>query len=170
MTMVTSTITNINQYKEMKSKHPEAILLFRVRDRYEVYDQDALDCQHILGLAISGVKNDIPIAGFPYHALDTNLPQIVRFGRRVAIIEQLEDPKLTKKVEQKSEPLPEKKNPFECVATMFESLAKAIETICLYAEMHSKALEIVKIGNKLSLSPKKLIDELMQVKQGNLFE
>lgn len=93
MTMVTSTITNINQYKEMKSKHPEAILLFRVRDRYEVYDQDALDCQHILGLAISGVKNDIPIAGFPHKTLDSHLPQLVRAGRRVAIIEPKESPR-----------------------------------------------------------------------------
>lgn len=82
-----STITNLYQLKEEKAKYPDSIIIFRVRDRYEVYDQDALDCCEILGIAVSGVKNDIPIAGFPHHDLDSKLSRIVRAGRKVAIIE-----------------------------------------------------------------------------------
>lgn len=91
-----STVTNLVQLKEEKVKHPDAIIIFRVRDRYEVYDQDALDCCDILGIAISGVKNDIPIAGFPHNTLESHLPKLVRAGRRVAIIEPKESPKSVK--------------------------------------------------------------------------
>jgi DNA mismatch repair protein MutS len=92
----------IKQYFEMKSKHPDAILLFRVGDFYEAYGKDALEIVDILSIALTkksnGAAGPIEMAGFPHHALDTYLPKLVRVGRRVAICDQLEDPKLTKKL------------------------------------------------------------------------
>lgn len=86
----------------MKSKHPDAVLLFRVGDFYEAYGQDALTIVDILSIALTkksnGASGPIEMAGFPFHALDNFLPKLVRAGRRVAICDQLEDPKLTKKL------------------------------------------------------------------------
>ncbi len=92
----------IRQYFEMKSKHPDAVLLFRVGDFYEAYGQDALTIVDILSIALTkksnGAAGPIEMAGFPHHALDNFLPKLVRAGKRVAICDQLEDPKLTKKL------------------------------------------------------------------------
>jgi len=92
----------IRQYLEMKSKHPDAVLLFRVGDFYEAYGQDALIIVDILAIALTkksnGASGPIEMAGFPFHALDNFLPKLVRAGKRVAICDQLEDPKLTKKL------------------------------------------------------------------------
>jgi len=86
----------------MKSKHPDAVLLFRVGDFYEAYGQDALEVVDILSIALTRKSNGgggpIEMCGFPHHALDNFLPKLVRAGRRVAICDQLEDPKLTKKL------------------------------------------------------------------------
>jgi len=90
------------QFIEMKQKHPDAILLFRVGDFYETYMSDAVVASAILGITLTkrsnGAAASIEMAGFPYHALDTYLPKLVRAGKRVAICDQLEDPKLTKKL------------------------------------------------------------------------
>ena len=90
------------QYVEMKKKHPDAILLFRVGDFYETFSEDAIAASKILGITLTRRANGkaayVELAGFPHHALDTYLPRLVRAGRRVAICEQLEDPKLTKKL------------------------------------------------------------------------
>ncbi len=95
----------LKQYQEMKKKHPDAILMFRVGDFYEIFGKDAVEASDILGLTLtrrqSGVDSRIELAGFPHHALDTYLPKLVRAGRRVAICEQLEDPKLKKTTEKK---------------------------------------------------------------------
>lgn len=92
----------MKQYLEMKKKHPDAILLFRVGDFYETFSEDAIDASRILGITLTrranGKAMSVELAGFPHHALDTYLPKLVRAGRRVAICEQLEDPKLTKKL------------------------------------------------------------------------
>ena len=92
----------MKQFNEMKSKHPDAILLFRVGDFYETYMQDAITASEILGITLTrrsnGAAKSIEMAGFPHHALDTYLPKLVRAGKRVAICDQLEDPKLTKKL------------------------------------------------------------------------
>ena len=92
----------MKQYAEMKKKHPDAILLFRVGDFYETFSEDAIDSSRILGITLTrranGKAQSVELAGFPHHALDTYLPKLVRAGRRVAICEQLEDPKLTKKI------------------------------------------------------------------------
>ena len=92
----------MKQYFEMKAKHPDAVLLFRVGDFYETYCDDAVASSEILGITLTrranGAAKSIEMAGFPHHALDTYLPKLVRAGKRVAICEQLEDPKLTKKL------------------------------------------------------------------------
>ena len=92
----------MKQFVEMKAKHPDAVLLFRVGDFYETYMQDAVTAAEILGITLTrranGAAASIEMAGFPHHALDTYLPKLVRAGKRVAICDQLEDPKLTKKL------------------------------------------------------------------------
>ena len=92
----------MKQYAEMKRKHPDAVLLFRVGDFYETFSDDAITASEILGIPLTrranGVAQYVELAGFPHHALDTYLPKLVRAGKRVAICEQLEDPKTTKKL------------------------------------------------------------------------
>ncbi len=90
----------MKQYYEMKAKHPDAVLLFRVGDFYETFSDDAIKASEILGITLTrranGSASSVELAGFPHHALDTYLPKLVRAGQRVAICDQLEDPKLTK--------------------------------------------------------------------------
>lgn len=92
----------MKQYFEIKAKHPDAILLFRVGDFYETFSEDAIVASEILGITLTrranGAAQFVELAGFPHHALDTYLPKLVRAGKRVAICDQLEDPKLTKKL------------------------------------------------------------------------
>jgi len=92
----------MKQYNSVKAKHPDAILLFRVGDFYETFGEDAIRASEILGITLTrranGSASFVELAGFPYHALDTYLPKLVRAGQRVAICEQLEDPKLAKKI------------------------------------------------------------------------
>jgi DNA mismatch repair protein MutS len=92
----------MRQYVEMKSKHPDAVLLFRVGDFYETFSADAITASEILGITLTrranGPGQHVELAGFPHHALDTYLPKLVRAGKRVAICDQLEDPKTTKKL------------------------------------------------------------------------
>src|SRR5664279_3494909 len=92
----------MKQYFSIKGTHPDAILLFRVGDFYETFGEDAIKTSEILGITLTrranGSAQFVELAGFPYHALDTYLPRLVRAGQRVAICEQLEDPKLTKKI------------------------------------------------------------------------
>ena len=95
----------MQQYQEMKKKHPDAILMFRVGDFYEIFGKDAVEASEVLGITLTrranGRENYIELAGFPHHALDTYLPKLVRAGKRVAICEQLEDPNLKKTPKQK---------------------------------------------------------------------
>lgn len=90
----------MKQYNAMKVKFPDAILLFRVGDFYETFGQDAIETAKILGITLTkranGVQKDLELAGFPYHSIDTYLPKLIRAGKRCAICEQLEDPKLAK--------------------------------------------------------------------------
>lgn len=92
----------MKQYYQFKSQHPDAILLFRVGDFYETFGDDAIKASSILGITLTrranGSASSVELAGFPHHALDTYLPKLVRAGERVAICEQLEDPKLAKTI------------------------------------------------------------------------
>ena len=95
----------MKQYYDIKAVHPDAILLFRVGDFYETFGNDAIEASGILGITLTrranGAASYVELAGFPHHALDTYLPKLVRAGKRVAICEQLEDPKMTKKLVQR---------------------------------------------------------------------
>ena len=93
----------MQQFFSFKEKYPDAVLLFRCGDFYETYCGDAVEASKILGITLTrrnngGSTEATEMAGFPYHALDTYLPKLIRAGRRVAICDQLEDPKLTKKL------------------------------------------------------------------------
>ncbi len=92
----------MKQYFKIKAKHPDAILLFRCGDFYETYSSDAIEASEILGITLTrranGAAKSVEMAGFPHHALDTYLPKLVRAGKRVAICDQLEDPKLAKTI------------------------------------------------------------------------
>lgn len=92
----------MRQYNQIKSKYPDALLLFRVGDFYETFGEDAVKSSKILGIVLTkrsnGAASEMELAGFPHHALETYLPKLVRAGQRVAICDQLEDPKLTKKI------------------------------------------------------------------------
>lgn len=92
----------MKQFVEIKNQHPDAILLFRVGDFYETFSDDAIIASEILGITLTrranGAAQFVELAGFPHHALDTYLPKLVRAGKRVAICDQLEDPKATKKL------------------------------------------------------------------------
>ena len=90
----------LKQYFSIKAQHPEAILLYRVGDFYETYSDDAVLTSKLIGLVqtrrSNGDKGDVPMAGFPHHALDTYLPKLVSLGYKVAICDQLEDPATAK--------------------------------------------------------------------------
>lgn len=92
----------MKQYNQIKARHPEALLLFRVGDFYETFGEDAVKTSRILGIILTKRKNgaagEVELAGFPHHSLDTYLPKLVRAGQRVAICDQLEDPKMTKTI------------------------------------------------------------------------
>jgi DNA mismatch repair protein MutS len=92
----------MKQYYSIKDKHPDAILLFRVGDFYETFSEDAIKTSEILGITLTrranGAASYVELAGFPHHALDTYLPKLVRAGQRVAVCDQLEDPKMTKTI------------------------------------------------------------------------
>src|SRR5690554_1909695 len=92
----------MRQYNSFKAKYPDAILLFRIGDFYETFGEDAIKASSILGIVLTrranGSASHIELAGFPHHALDTYLPKLVKSGHRVAICEQLEDPKKTKTI------------------------------------------------------------------------
>ena len=102
MTKGTSETPLMKQYNSFKAKYPDAMLLFRVGDFYETYGEDAVKASEVLGIVLTKRSNALAespeLAGFPHHALDTYLPKLVRAGLKVAICEQLEDPKLTKKL------------------------------------------------------------------------
>ncbi len=92
----------MKQYNAIKAKHPQALLLFRVGDFYETFGEDAITASKILGIVLTkrgaGSSSEIELAGFPHHSMDTYLPKLVRAGQRVAICDQLEDPKMTKNI------------------------------------------------------------------------
>lgn len=92
----------MKQYNQIKAKHPQALLMFRVGDFYELFGEDAIVASKILGIVLTSRKNGsagaVELAGFPHHSVDTYLPKLVRAGQRVAICDQLEDPKMTKTI------------------------------------------------------------------------
>ena len=102
MTKVSKETPLMKQYNQIKAKYPDALLLFRVGDFYETFGEDAIKAADILGIILTkrgaGSTSETELAGFPHHSLNTYLPKLVRAGCRVAICDQLEDPKMTKTI------------------------------------------------------------------------
>ncbi|BAV95341.1 DNA mismatch repair protein MutS [Ichthyobacterium seriolicida] len=101
--MQTKKVTPLmRQYSSIKAKHPDAMLLFRVGDFYETFGADAVECSRILGIVLTsrsnGSASEVELAGFPHHSLDNYLPKLVKAGKRVAVCDQLEDPKMAKTI------------------------------------------------------------------------
>ncbi len=90
----------MRQYYRIKAEHPDTLLLFRMGDFYETFEEDALKASDVLGIVLTkranGAAKSVPLAGFPYHALENHLPKLIDAGLRVAICEQLENPKSTR--------------------------------------------------------------------------
>lgn len=88
----------IKQFRELKTKHPGAVILFRYGDFYESFEEDAETCARVLGIVVTKREGGFKMCGFPHHTLDYNLPRLIRSGHRVAICDQIEQPqKLTKR-------------------------------------------------------------------------
>lgn len=130
----------MKQYEEMKRKHPDAVLLFRVGDFYETFSEDAVIASDILGITLTrranGANNYVELAGFPHHALDTYLPKLVRAGKRVAICEQIESSLIQKKMKSKTA-VPEVVTPAKAepvnkvpVTKAVDEVKKAVAPIC----------------------------------------
>ena len=130
----------MRQYFEVKSKHPDALLLFRVGDFYETFGEDAITTSKVLGIVLTkranGVAQHVELAGFPHHSIETYLPKLVRNGYKVAVCDQLEDPKLTKKIVKRGvtelvtpgiayseQLLTQKENNFLCSLTFYKDKA-----------------------------------------------
>lgn len=146
----------LKQYEEMKKKHPDAILLFRVGDFYETFGNDAVEASEVLGITLTrranGRDNYIELAGFPHHALDTYLPKLVRAGKRVAICEQLEDPKLKKTREKKTEAPKPTPKPSKVVETPLMAQFKEIKG------EHPDALVLFRVGDFYETFGKDAVD------------
>jgi DNA mismatch repair protein MutS len=95
----------IRQYTQIKNKYPDTVLLFRMGDFFETFNDDAVITSKVCGITLTkrnnGAAGEMPLAGFPYHQLDTYLPKLVRAGHRVAVCEQIEDPKQARGIVQK---------------------------------------------------------------------
>ena len=108
----------MEQYHKIKNKHSDAVLFFRMGDFYEMFYEDAKIAARVLGLTLTsrahGKSSDVPLAGFPHHALDNYLARMIKAGYRVAICEQTEDPKKAKKAEKKSAECSDTKAKSEC--------------------------------------------------------
>lgn len=177
----------MKQYKEMKKKHPDAVLLFRVGDFYECFGDDAVVASKILGITLTrranGSTNYIELSGFPHHALDTYLPKLIRAGKRVAICEQLEDPKITKTEEKNCitelvnpyiKPKPIRKSfDISCLISVISEFFDIIYKLYTFDEIRRKTQEIRELSKSLGLSPKKAFEEcnsMYQPYQQSLFD
>ena len=178
----------MTQYYEMKSKHPDAILLFRVGDFYETFSEDAISASEILGITLTrranGNNNSVELAGFPHHALDTYLPKLVRAGRRVAICEQLEDPKLTKKlvkrgiselvtpnVQETQKPGPQPDD-YSKEISILSTIADFFNLSYILNKLFEQTKEFHKLATRLGISPKKTFEAFSEslIVQPSLFD
>lgn len=167
----------MKQYRDMKLKHPDAILMFRVGDFYEIFGEDAAIAAEILGITLTRRANGkspfIYLTGFPYHALDTYLPRLVRAGKRVAICEQIDEPKIKKATPVKNAPksTPKEDNiGYRCFLGVLSAFTQALSQLYIFEEIRRKTQEILKLTSKLGISPKKAFEECSIVKQPSLFD
>ncbi len=173
----------MKQYEEMKKKHPDAILLFRIGDFYETFSEDAITASDILGITLTrranGSTSYVELAGFPHHALDTYLPKLVRAGKRVAICEQLEDPRLTKKPVKRvtptesdtttSQPPTEPMLDLKAISSILTGFLDVINKLYILDEIRAKTLEIRSLASMIGISPKQAFEECSKPVQPSLF-
>lgn len=171
---MTPTTPLMKQYEEMKRKHPDAILLFRVGDFYEIFKEDAVIASDILGITLTrranGKAEPIHLAGFPRHALDTYLPRLVRAGKRVAICEQLEDPRLTKNLVKRGISTNSDSLYISCIFSILTAFLDISNIFSIFEEMRLKTQEFRALALKLGISAKKAFEECCIVNQPSLFD
>lgn len=181
--MATQKTPLMKQYDEMKRKHPDAVLLFRVGQFYETFREDAITASEILGITLTRRQapgGAIELAGFPHHALDTYLPKLVRAGKRVAICEQLEDPKESKKLVKWSvaeliapakAAEPKKTFDFSALISLLTATFDAIRQLIILDEITRKSRELKALLRPLGLSDKEVFDAFVAEKyyQPSLF-
>lgn len=173
----------LKQYNEMKKKHPDTILLFRIGDFYEAFKCDAVDISQILGITLTrranGKADMVELAGFPHHALDTYLPRLVRAGKRVAICEQLEQPQkkaIIKKSDASRTIETSKQQTFNIMPFLsaFKQLTSVIGQVVQMIEIREKTKEIMELAYNLKQHPKTLFnccfEDLNKIPQPSLFE
>lgn len=136
------------QFNNLKAKHPDALLLFRCGDFYETYAQDAEHASKILGITLTKRTTDrIPMAGFPYHALDTYLPKLIRAGKRVAICDQIEKPN-NRAVEVVDDVKPAEKPAEQPVEKQPEDMTIA-ELMAAYKQLKDANYAIQQLANQM---------------------
>lgn len=149
----------MQQFNDLKAKHPDALILFRCGDFYETYEDDAKDASDILGITLTKqTSTGIRMAGFPHHALDTYLPKLIRAGKRVAICDQLNEPKNTKKMDVVDEVKPAEKQPEDMTIAELMQAYKAQRAELEMAEAKIKACEdtIQEIAKRAEVAEAKL--------------
>ncbi len=163
----------MKQYSEMKKKHPDAVLLFRLGDFYECLNEDAVVASSVLGITLTrrATGNDkyIELAGFPHYALDTYLPRLVRAGKRVAICEQLEDPRLTKKLGKRGIPKHEMPDltPFFPILTAFNEI---LNKLSIFEEIRLKTQELKNLAVSIGVSPRRAFEDCYEMNPPSLFD
>lgn len=170
----------MKQYEEMKKKHPDAVLLFRVGDFYECFSEDAKTVSDILGITLvrraNGKAAYVELSGFPHHALDMYLPKLVRAGKRVAICEQLEEPSIKKDPKVSELITPNKlqqNNNLSFIDELYAILStfdNVINKLHIYEEIRLKTQEIRALSTKLCISPRKAFEECYEISQPSLFD
>lgn len=172
--MAISTTPLMRQYEEMKKKHPDAILLFRIGDFYETFKEDAVIASEILGITLvrraNGTASSIELAGFPHHALDTYLPRLIRAGKRVAICEQLEDPRVAKNLVKRgisTDSIAPCINGIISILTAFLDISNILS---IFKEMRLKTQEFRFLAARLGIPPKKAFEECCVVPYPSLFD
>lgn len=170
----------MKQYQEMKKKYPDAVLLFRIGDFYETFSDDAITASEILGITLTrranGTDSYVELAGFPHHALDTYLQKLVRAGKRVAICEQIDDPRLTKTIKKReieeTATLNNKAKKIALIRAISSILAEftvVINKLYTYEAIRAKSQEIFRLATMLNLPPKKVFEECCVPSQPTLF-
>lgn len=172
----------MKQYQEMKKKHPDAVLLFRIGDFYECFGEDAIAACDILGITLvrryNGKSSSIELAGFPHHALDTYLPRLVRAGKRVAICEQLEDPKIKRTLIKKdfaktsNVQNPQKEFIFDLcpLFSILSAFCEVINKLFIFEQIRLKTQELRFLSSEIDISPKKAFEECSKINQPSLFD
>lgn len=170
----------MKQYQEMKKKHPDAVLLFRVGDFYETFSDDAITASKILGITLTrranGSASYVELAGFPRHALEIYLPKLVRYGKRVAICEQLEDPKITNKIKKLQVAELVTPNNYHKVKVAISDLlailadfSDILNKLSIFEEIRSKSQDIRLLSKTLGISARNAFEECVIPYQPTLF-